>query len=172
MTPYCRHGVPLVTIMLAATLLLWSTLSESARSALKLMPQTSALVQLPHVEAQLIAAFCWSVDSLLWSEMNGCQWLMGDVLPDSSTTLHAMQTDQLDLMLQTSAFVQLLHTEAQLINAFFCSRESLLRSAVDACQWQKATPHQIPCHLHAHTSYWANFQCTHAAFESACETVP
>jgi len=97
------------------------------------MPQTSALDQLLHVEAQLIAAFCWSVESLLRSEMDGCQWLMGHVLPDSSNTLHAMHSDQLALMPQTSAFVQVLHTEAQLINAFCCSRESLLQSAVDAC---------------------------------------
>ena len=88
------------------------------------MPQTSALDQLLHVEAQLIAAFCWSVDSLSRSEMEGCQWLMGHILPDSLNTLHAMHTDQLDLMLQTSAFVQLLHTKAQLINAFCCSRQS------------------------------------------------
>ncbi len=93
------------------------------------------------------------------------------ILPDSLGTLHAMHTDQLDLMSQISAFVQLLHPEAQLINAFCCSRESLLQLAVHACQWQKATLHQIPGNLHAHTSYWANFQCTHAASESASETV-
>ncbi len=85
---------------------------------------------------------------------------------------HRSAGPQLEFMRQTSALVQLVHTEAQLINAFCCSRDSLLQSAVDACQWQKAIPHQIPCDLHAHTSYWANFQCTHAASESASETVP
>jgi len=37
-------------------------------------------------------------------------------------------------MLQPSALVQLLHMAAQLMNAFCCSKESLLPSAVNACQ--------------------------------------
>ena len=60
---------------------------------IKIIVSASAATQL---NAQLIAAFCWSVESLLWSHMNGCHWLMWHTLPDSSKTLHAMHTDQLE----------------------------------------------------------------------------
>ena len=80
-------------ITLAATMLFCEQLPDSACSALKLMPQTSALVQ-------LINAFCCSRASSPQSAVDACQY--GYTLPDSlqAACAHSVLCENFQVLMQ------------------------------------------------------------------------